>query len=317
MIMMTGYGHEQYAYSLAEWGQPRYLPRCGGWILVRPLPNTPYQDAMGCYPLFTCHSWAELAADLGELQDELVSLAVVVDPFGAYDEGLLRQAFPHLVKPFKQHFVVDLAQPWPHFVRPRHQRYARHVLAAVQVNCCPRPLDHLAEWVELYGHLVQRHHLGGLHAFSPTAFARQLSTPGLVMFRALVGDECVGIYLWYVQEEVAYAHLIACTPKGYELRAAYALYWVAFSYFYGRANDHGCPRWLHIGGSAGTGGDKDDGLSQFKRGWATGTRPAYFCGRIFNQSQYDECVSVGGLPETNYFPAYRQGEFRNENQKTG
>ncbi|NJN54330.1 MAG: hypothetical protein HC804_05950 [Anaerolineae bacterium] len=298
---------------LAEWGQPRYLPRCGGWILQRSLPNLPYQDAMGCYPLFTCTSWSGLADDLAEVGDELVSLAVVTDPFGAADETVLRQAFPDLLIPFKQHYVVDLQQPWPTFVRGRHQRYARRVLQTVQVELCPQPLAYVTEWTMMYQHLVERHDLRGLHAFSAVAFAQQLAVPGAILFRAQVQDELVGMYLWYVQKEVAYAHLIACTPLGYELRAMYALYWVAFSHFYGRTD--GRVQWLNIGGSAGVGGDQNDGLSQFKRGWATGVRQAYFGGRIFNQSQYEELVSVRGNPVTSYFPAYRQGEFGHENKK--
>ncbi len=312
--MITGYGHHEYVRSLAEWGQPRYLPRCDGWILERPLVGFTYKDAMGCYPIFTCTSWTELADDLAEIQNELISLAIVADPFGDYDEALLHRTFPDIVKPFKQHFVVDLTQPWPKFVRARHRRYAHHALSIMRVELCPQPLDHLAEWTALYAHLSERHHLHGIRAFSPTAFARQLSIPGIVMFRALVGDECVGMYLWYLQGEVAFAHLIACTLQGYNLRAAYALYWYAFSYFFDCAN--GRIRWLNMGGSAGTDGNKEDGLSQFKRGWATGTRPAYFCGRIFNQSRYEEIVSVRGVTETSYFPAYRQGEFGHENQGT-
>ena len=52
-----------------------------------------------------------------------------------------------------------------------------------------------------------------------------------------------------------------------------------------------------------------DGLSQFKRGWSTGTRTAYFCGRIFDHKSYAEIVKAKGIAATTYFPAYRKGEF--------
>ena len=37
-----------------------------------------------------------------------------------------------------------------------------------------------------------------VRAFSRAAFEKQLGVPGLVMFRALVNEEIVGLHLWYV-----------------------------------------------------------------------------------------------------------------------
>jgi hypothetical protein len=53
----------------------------------------------------------------------------------------------------------------------------------------------------------------------------------------------------------------------------------------------------------------DGGLTRFKRGWATGTRPVYFCGRIFQRERYEQLARQGGAPVSGYFPAYRHGEF--------
>src|SRR5215510_12316622 len=107
---MNGYAHADYAAALAEFGSPRLLPGCGGWILERPIPRTPYRDAMGCYPLFACPDWPRLRDDLETLGDDLVSLAVVADPFGEHDPAYLRTCFPDVVVPFKEHLVVDLAR---------------------------------------------------------------------------------------------------------------------------------------------------------------------------------------------------------------
>ena len=41
----------------------------------------------------------------------------------------------------------------------------------------------------------------------------------------------------------------------------------------------------------------------------TGTRTAYFCGRIFDRRLYQEIVKSAGIVDTDYFPAYRLGEF--------
>jgi hypothetical protein len=53
----------------------------------------------------------------------------------------------------------------------------------------------------------------------------------------------------------------------------------------------------------------DDGLSRFKRGWATGTRTAYLCGRVLDRREYERMVRAAGAGTTAYFPAYRTGEF--------
>lgn len=102
---------------------------------------------------------------------------------------------------------------------------------------------------------------------------------------------------------MAYSHLTAFSELGYMLRASYALYWFAIERFSDKV------RWIDLGGGAGVRSKDTDGLSTFKRGWSTGTRPAYFCGRIFDRKRYQEIVEAKGVSATDYFPAYRRGEF--------
>jgi hypothetical protein len=237
------------------------------------------------------------------LEHELVSLALVTDPFGEYSESLLRCAFPDVVVPFKQHFVAELNRPVSEIVSKHHRYYARKARKDVHVESCENPGEHLADWMTLYSHLIERHDITGIQAFSREAFAKQLEVPGLVMLRAVAQDETVGMHLWFVQDRVAQSHLAAFSPLGYELMASYALYWFALEYFTDRV------QWLNFGGGAGVKSDSQDGLSRFKRGWATGTRPAFFCGRVLNRERYAELVRIRDVPSTDYFPAYRLGEF--------
>jgi len=259
---------------------------------------------MGCYPLFACQGWSKLHLDLDDIQDnELVSLALVADPFGCYDQAYLRQCFKDLVLPFKDHFVVGLRHPMNDVVSKHHHYYAHRALEKVIVETCSDPAQFLDEWVRLYATLIKRHHLAGIKAFSRTAFAKQLNVPGLVVFRAVSQGIVVGGHLWYVQGEVAHSHLAAFNPLGYDLMVSYALYWSAIEYFADKV------QWLDLGAGAGFRPSGNDGLSQFKRGWSTGTRTAYFCGRVFNRERYGEIVEARGISATNYFPAYRKGEF--------
>lgn len=300
---MIGYAHHGYAESLAEFGTPRGLPRCGGWILERQIPGFPYYDALGCYPLFACQDWSQLYADLEDIGNELVSLALVTDPFGEYDPAYLCHCFKDRVIPFKQHYLVDLQCPMSIFVSSHHRRHARKALRDVYVERCQNPSQFVNDWVELYSNLIERHNIRGIPAFSREAFVKQLKVPGIVMFRAVHKGTTVSMILWYIQGEVGYYHLGASSALGYELRASFALFWSAIEYFANKL------RWLNLGAGAGVQDSNTDGLGRFKRGWSTGTRTTYFCGRIFDHERYAEIVKAKGVSTTDYFPAYRKGEF--------
>ena len=300
---MTGYAHPEYAHSLAEFGNPRELPRCGGWILERKIPGFQLKDGMGCYPLFACRDWSKLHEDLNDLEADLISLTLVADPFGDYDLAYLQRCFD-FAKPFKEHFVADLRRPIKKIVSKHHLYYARKAKEHVKVELCTDARSCLEEWAQLYKTLVERHAIKGIRAFSKECFSKQLSVPGIVLFRGLSQGTMVGANLIYMQGEVAYTHLSAFSSEGYNLRAAYTVRLAAIEYL--RANG---VTWLDLGGGAGLRTDNQDGLVRFKKGWATGTRPVYFCGRILNKEKYLEIVRSKGIPETDYFPAYRKGEF--------
>jgi hypothetical protein len=109
---------------------------------------------------------------------------------------------------------------------------------------------------------------------------------------------------WFVSDGVGYYHLGAYSDAGYELRASFGLFARAIELF--RADGL---RWLDLGAGAGLPNGSQDGLSRFKRGWSTGTRTAYLCGRILDERRYSDIVEAKGVAATKYFPAYRAGEF--------
>ncbi len=298
---MLGYENPAYASSLAEFGTPLELPRSGGWILEREVPGSSYRDAIGCYPLLVCRDWPGLLADLQELpaRRELVSLGVVPDPFGAHDAGLLGECFGDIVMPFKEHFVTDMRRPLIESVSRHHRKYARKALQQVQVELVADAPGFLDEWVELHRNLIARHHAEGIRAYSRRAFSIQLGIPGMVVLRATHGGTTVGAQLWFQQRRIAYGHVLAFNQLGYDMGAPYALYWFALEHFLGKVD------WCTMGGVSGTDVALSGGLSQFKRGWASATRTAYFCGRIFDPTRYEELVKLHGRAPDGFFPAYR------------
>ena len=155
----------------------------------------------------------------------------------------------------------------------------------------------LGEWVALYANLAARHRIAGPADFPREAFAQQLAVPGLMLLRALVDGDTAGMALFYAVGEDVYYHLVAYSPVGYDAGASFALFDHAIRLFRAEGRHR-----LLLGSGAG---DADsggrDGLSRFKRGWATGTVQGWLCGRIFNSRVYAELSGGAG----DYFPAYR------------
>ncbi len=300
----TGYLHRHYARSFNESGDPLELPRSKGWVLERQIPGFTDSDASGCYPLFCCQNWRELHTDLDALDRGLVCLSIVTDPFGDFDETYLNQCFGDLVLPLKEHFVIDLNESPKRFVHPHHQRNATKALKNVAVETCDRPADFIDTWVNLYSGLVKRRKIKGMADFTKQTLSAQLNVPGLIALRAVHDDETVGMVLWYMQGDVAYYHLGAYSNGGYDLGVSFALFWSSITHFV--TTDL---KWLNLGAGAGISSQGMDGLSRFKKGWATGTRTAYFCGRVFDRQRFVEITKQSQVPDHKYFPPYRAGEF--------
>jgi hypothetical protein len=301
----SGYLHRSYAEAFAEFGDPIRLEGCGGWILRRSIPESHRCDAMSCYPIFTCRDWSGLPTDLARNHADLVSLTLILDPFGDYDPDVLAHDLDVMV-PFKRHFVADLGRPPSDIVSRHHRKRAEKGLRRVQVERCEDPPRFLDTWTTLYENLTRRHSIKEMRAFSRFSFAKQLDVPGLVMFRALQDGRTVGIDLWYVQGDVAYNHLTAMAEEGYHLYASYALKWFALSYL------PECANWLDLGGVPGLDDSAATGLAYFKEGWSTNTRLAYLAGRIYDRNAYRTEMQRRGISHNSYFPAYRREEFSQE-----
>jgi len=309
MDKLAGYMHSQYAYSLREFGEPRQLPRSGGWILERPITGTSYKDAMGCYPLFTCRDWFKLHEDLEEIESQLLSLALVTDPFGAFDQAYLVRCF-QIVKPFKKHLIADLNRNIEHFVSRHHRYYAQKSLKDLQVEICEEPARYADAWGKLYDNLINRHNIYGIRAFSKDSFRAQMGTPGVILLVGKLGEKVIGGQLIVIHNNMAYSHLAAFSDAGYKHNASYGIYWMAIKYLQERRI-----RFFDLGASAGIDENARDGLTRFKAGWSNESRTVYFCGQIFDIQKYTTICQQRNIGITDYFPAYRKGEFINPSRQ--
>lgn len=297
-----GYGSPSYVAGLSEFGTPLHLPQCNGWLLERSIPDTKWKDAMGAYPFFCCDDWRRLGDDLDKLRSRLISVVLVPEPFGHFELDLLKSSFDR-VAGYKEHYVADLDNPIEQIVKRSHKATVRRARNKVDVNICPHPWEYLDQWSELFANLARRHNIEGIRAFSKEAFAQHLRIPDLVMFEARAGNTTVGLDLWYVQGDVAYGHLVGFSDRGYQLRASYATKWEVLNYFRGKV------RWLDLGGVPDSHKGANQGLAHFKEGWATGRKTVYLCTRIFQHQKYEELCTATRTHNSDYFPAYRDGEL--------
>jgi len=299
---MRGYLDPLYIDSLSEWGKPRKLKKCGGWILERQIPGSNEIDGMGPYPIFMCEDYSSMDDDLQDLEDDLVTISLVTDPFADLSLSPLEKLFD-LVIPFKEHYITDLDVPVVEAVTQHHRYYSRRGFKDVQVDVIENPIDFLDEWVNLYQTISDRHHIEGLRAFSMKAFEKQLRIPGMVMFRAVYQDKPIGEALCLIHDNVAYGHLMGISELGHKLGVTYPIYWTHLEYLKGKT------RWVNWGGVSGIINDASNGLAKFKKGWSTEKRIAYFCGKILNKRKYQSLNVLSGEVENKYFPPYRIGEM--------
>jgi hypothetical protein len=300
MPRLLGYLNPGYALSLGEFGVPRELAGSGAWILTRQIPSAAELDGMNAYPLLFCQNWQALEADVRELRG-LVSMTAVTDPFAEATPSDLSRAFPHLVSPFKEHFVIELRRASP----SRHHRAGvKYALRRCRIEIMDQPVAWIDDWHRLYGELVRRKEMRDSRAFSRAAFERQLDLPGCVGIAAVAGNRRVSMSLWFAMGEVVYYHLAASDEDGYAASASYALVDAAIGTFSERG-----ARYLSIGAGAGVAVEREDGLTRFKEGWATGTRATYLCGRIYQRETYERLRRRAVVSSDPYFPEYRRGEF--------
>ena len=302
--MSPGYLSDTYARSFRAEGEFVRLPRSGGLLIARPIPGVDRHDLMGIYPLFCCHDWRALHADLDALGDQFVCAYVVTDPLGDYDEAVLCNAFDS-ARAFKTHYVTDVSLPgFEQDLSKSHRRLARRALKDLSIEAVQQPLDYLDDWLRLYANLAERHTIQGMRRFSRDAFQLQLGVSGMTMFRAVHEGETVCLDLWYEQDGVAQGHLVAVTDNGYRLRASYASKLYLLRYFADRES----VRWVNLGGVAGNEDAAGAGLAHFKAGWSNAQRRTYFCWRVLDTRAFRELTGSETVPE-GFFPPYRKGEF--------
>lgn len=277
----SGYLHPNYVYAQEAPTAVRQLSRSGGWVFERPVPGTPWRRLVGGRPFFTCADWRALDADLAELAGEggYVKLSLLTDPFAELDERLLGDTFD-CVERADRHYVSELRLPLHTIVSRAHRERVRQALETVRVEVLPEapPASAWDALLAADGHYYEN---AWRQRPSTEALARMLAVPGAAHLSATIGEDPVGLALFFIQYGVAYSHFLALSPAGLRAGAHYALTWQAVVHLGQQA------AWLDLGGAEDNGAPASE-RQCFKEGWATGTRTAYRCERVLDRALYEE-----------------------------
>jgi hypothetical protein len=287
------YQRLRYAEAFGPRFTPLYLPSAQTPVLLRPIQDHNAIDAMGLYPLCAMAPAADLAADMELLRAKgAVSLVLVADSFFSPPSTVMQQFFDHHL-PFKEHYVCDLRKD--DFTYSKHHRYE---VRKSHKQCETRVLslsDHLDAWYTLYAHLISKHGMTGIQAFSKDYFAK-IAALEPIMIGAFHESELISAHLWFTHEHYAYSHLAASSEKGYELQAAYAVYDSSITHLKSLGIEV-----IDLGGGAGT--NASAGLSFLKKGFSNDQTMCYVYGKVLDQKMY-ATLSAKHAPTT-FFPAYR------------
>jgi hypothetical protein len=297
-VASLGYADPAYAESVAPGASIVRLASSGGSLVLGETcaHELTVRDAAGAYPVFDCLDWSGLADDIAGLNRDVVSVVLVSDAFAVSALSALHAAGAHVLRPYKEHYVVELDRPRIPFGRASRRRTAIRAQTGLEFAVVPGARADATEWARLYAQVVSRHAVRGAAAFSADALAAQLRLPGAVLLTARAGAELVAAQLCLRRGDVVYSHLAASSPEGYRRRAMHGLDLFALEHFRTRA------AWFDFGG--GRGGGVADGLAAYKASWATTTRPTWLAGWVLDASAYVRASGTEG-PGSGYFPVYR------------
>jgi hypothetical protein len=282
-------------YARAFGGPILDVPEWRTAVLLRSIPGTDLEDALGCYPLSVIEREGDFEGGLKRLRAAgLVSIALVPDPVTGPESLALSHVFT-VCRPFKLHYLIDRSLGPPDF-SATHRRWMRKASRICEVS--PVVLrDSLGDWTRLYGATIERHAISGLQRLSAGYFAALAEMPEVEALAARVEGETVAMALWVRSPCVVYYHLGASDRRGYETQAMYGIFAVALERFAEAPI-------LHLGGSAGIAPDTQEGLARFKRGFANREVEACFCGACLDPERY--AALSKGRESAKFFPAYRE-----------
>ena len=195
---------------------------------------------VGATPCFSASDWGRISSDLRLLENRIVSLTLVTDPFGDFTRESLEEIF-HRVRHYKNHLISDLFQSPDTFVSRHHLREWRLAKRVVEVETCERPVDQLDDFEAFYSDLITRHGIkGNSGVFSRRVRDSIFAPGGGAVSGATRGSGCRRTLVVRAGRRGIQSPA-ASSEQGYRSRAGFALYGHALRWFANRV------RYLDLG----------------------------------------------------------------------
>lgn len=285
-----------YCLSLPHLGQPFPVASLVSPLLLRPIPGTDHNDAIGPWPYASAPSPARLAGVLEELRTtSLVTATLFVRP-DATAGWLGNEEGPPLpgveAVRLKDHYVLDPALPRPGR-RPKTRRNL--AIAARHWRISPVPHTQLAELgAQFQNQLAARRHISPIADVPAGHFAVLAGLNGIETMAA-VDEDGIGALLIAARAhgETHLLHLFTA-PRVVRTCGTYLLMATALDQW----SRDGC---VYLGGAPSSA--DGPGIAKFKARWANRTAAAMLLKVILNTSLYQHLTDA--RPATSFFPAYR------------
>jgi hypothetical protein len=291
-----GYKSTAYRQALSGLGRAVAFGSGHGFLIARPIAATGFEDLIGPYPFLSTDEWPAVLDALGAFSGPFVALSFVADPFCPLALNDFRARFD-VARVLNEQYIVDLREaqsPSRH-----HRKKLRSARSGLTMALRAPEAEDAAKFEGLYATLVGRKLIRDFRAFDGEALRAQVQVPGAMIVEARIDDALAGMDLYYLDGDHAHAHLSAYSEVGYAQSVSYPMMAYAIAELAAYAKK------LNLGGAPSMGGD---GIRHFKSGWTTTTRPSFLCGRVLDRVAYRSLVG-GPLDPSEYFPAYRLGEF--------
>ncbi|MCS6893084.1 MAG: GNAT family N-acetyltransferase [Deltaproteobacteria bacterium] len=295
------YGSFEYAKCFDQLGEVVSLENSGVHCLKLSNHYTPHLDLSYCYPFIYIFNLSGLIEDLKK-QINYQCFYGVLNPWITVIEEHEIQFFDVFIE-YKDHYYCDLGQPdiWSR-ISVSHRRLIKKALKKIDVKISD-PESVRDAWPDLYNNLIRRKNISGFTCFSKNILQKFLYVPGAKIFSAYRDQNLIGLVIFYISDPYVFYHLAAYSDEGYELSASYGIFWEAIQYF----RLHGL-RLFHLGGAPD--GGVGLGLLQFKKGFASGVRKAYFVGKVLDQDQFRQTlIASESFGVRDFFPPYRKSAF--------
>jgi hypothetical protein len=316
--------------------QPADRALCAAWessqgkvlfpFLLRDLSAEPYCDAdlgpacdlISPYGFGGAAFWgnpdpAILAGDFWKSFDAWASAQRVVSEFvrfSPFEEGLL--PYPGVVCENRKMIVRDLRPPqhviWREFAHNVHYNIRRAQRAGVQVRIDEHG-ESLAEFLRIYEHTMRRRDADPMFLFPPRFFTQiQRDLCGrFVYFHAVCAGRVLASELVLLSADAAYSYLGGTDSEAFRLGPNHLLKFEIMRWATAQGK-----QWFVLGG----GHEPNDGIYQYKRGFAPGgvvsfrvgckIRDEQRCNRLIEaRRRHGQRAGRDWLPQPNFFPPYR------------